>query len=106
MEVPASELMESLNHLIATTSILGIIFIVLTVIIIIFVSKSVATPINKLSECIQTMANYDMTLNEKSPAVIYSNNKDEIGDISRSLITVKTTMKDTLTKINDIASQV
>ena len=106
MEVPASELMESLNHLIATTSILGIIFIVLTVIIIIFVSKSVATPINKLSECIQTMANYDMTLNEKSPAVIYSNNKDEIGDISRSLITVKETMKDTLTKINDIASQV
>ena len=106
MEVPASELMESLNYLIVTTSILGIIFIVLTAIIIIFVSKSIATPINKLSECIQTMANYDMTLSETSASVIYSKNKDEIGDISRSLITVKETMKDTLTKINDIASQV
>ena len=101
-----SEVLESLNQLLFTTSIIGIIFIIAIIVIIILISKSVATPIVRLSECIQTMANYDMTLNEKSASVVYSKNKDEIGDISRSLITVKTTMKDTLTKINDIASQV
>jgi hypothetical protein len=101
-----SEVLQSLNQLLFTTSIIGIIFIIAIIVIIILISKSIATPIAKLSDCIQTMANYDMTLSETSASVIYSKNKDEIGDISRSLITVKETMKDTLTKINDIASQV
>ena len=106
LEVPKKEVLAVLSSLSIFMAIVGIIAIAVIVFIIMMISKSIATPINKLSECIQTMANYDMTLSEKSPAVIYSNNKDEIGDISRSLITVKETMKDTLTKINDIASQV
>ena len=106
MEVPSNEVTESLTKLIATTTVLGIIFIVVIVVIILMVSKSITTPISRLSGCVQTMAEYDMTLTEQSPSVIYSKNKDEIGELSRSLIKVKNIMKETITGINDIASQV
>ena len=106
MEVPSNEVTESLTKLIATTTVLGIIFIVVIVLIILMVSKSITTPISRLSGCVQTMAEYDMTLTEQSPSVIYSKNKDEIGELSRSLIKVKNIMKETITGINDIASQV
>lgn len=102
---PEKEILKETRNLLQIMSGLGIIFIFLIGGIIFIVSKSIVKPIEGLKECIATMAEYDMTLSDTSPSVIYSKNKDEIGDISRSLIRVKDAMKETITGINDISSQ-
>ncbi len=69
-------------------------------------AASIARPIKALSSCVEGMAGYDLTLTDRSPSVIYSKNKDEIGAMSRSLISVKNTLKEVITKVSDVASQV
>ncbi|RRD92591.1 methyl-accepting chemotaxis protein [Clostridiales bacterium COT073_COT-073] len=106
MYVPKSEFLEGIHQL-----RLVLLLLVLTAILIMaaaayFSARSVSKPIVELSSCIEGLAGYDLTLTEKSPSVIYSKNKDEIGTISRSLITVKNTLKEVMIKVNDIASQV
>ena len=86
--------------------IVGIISALVMFIIIYFVTNSISNPIISLSECIQGMVNYDFTLTEASPSVIYSKNTDEIGEISRSLVTVKKTIQSIMLQISDIANQV
>ena len=87
-------------------AIIGIISVLLLFVIIYLIANSISKPIIRLSECIQGMVEYDFTLSDTSPSVIYSKNKDEIGVISRSLITVKKTIQAILTQITDIANQV
>ncbi|MGP1613345.1 MAG: methyl-accepting chemotaxis protein [Catonella sp.] len=86
--------------------IIGIISAIVMFIVIYFVTNSISNPITDLSECIQGMVNYDFTLTESSPSVIYSKNTDEIGEISRSLVTVKKTIQSIMIQISDIANQV
>ena len=87
-------------------SVIGFVCILVLLFIIYFIAKSISKPIIRLSECIQGMVEYDFTLSETSPSVIYSKNKDEIGIISRALITVKKTIQEIMVQITDIANQV
>ena len=86
--------------------IIGLISAIVMFIVIYFVTNSISNPITELSDCIQGMVNYDFTLTETSPSIIYSKNTDEIGEISRSLVTVKKTIQSIMIQISDIANQV
>ena len=106
LEAPESEVISASTDLAFFMLIIGIVSILLLLVIIYLIANSVSKPIIRLSECIQGMVEYDFTLSDTSPSVIYSKNKDEIGVISRSLITVKKTIQAILTQITDIANQV
>lgn len=105
LDVPVAEVISGSQKLAGFMSILGVISIVVIMVILYLVSRSISTPIMMLSTCVEGMVDYDLTLSESSPSVIYSKNKDEVGIISRSLIQVKHTLKEIITQINDIASQ-
>lgn len=55
--------------------ILSIISLIIVIAVIYLVANSITIPIIKLSQCVQGMAQYDLTLTDKSPSVIYSKNK-------------------------------
>lgn len=105
LDVPVAEVISGSQKLAGFMSILGVISIVVIMVILYLVSRSISKPIMMLSTCVEGMVDYDLTLSESSPSVIYSKNKDEVGIISRSLIQVKHTLKEIITQINDIASQ-
>ena len=86
--------------------IVGIISIIVMLAIIYFAANSISAPLSRLSSCIQGMASYDLTLTESSPSVIYSENTDEIGEVSRALVQVKKTLQALMVQITDIANQV
>lgn len=102
---PKSEVLASANTLLGTMAFIGLIFLVAILLVIYFLGKSITDPIEKLSASINEMENYDMTLSEGNAFLRYSKNKNELGDISRSLINVKTTMKDIITNINRVSNQ-
>ena len=106
LEAPVNEVIKASNELALFMAIIGIICVLLLLVIIFFIANSISTPIIKLSECVQSMVEYDFTLSDTSPSVIYSKNKDEIGVISRALITVKKTIRDIMVQITDTANQV
>lgn len=106
LEAPASEITRAASELAIFMSVIGTVSIVVLLIIIYLIANSISKPIIRLSECIQGMVEYDFTLSDSSPSVIYSKNKDEIGVISRSLISVKKTIQEIMTQITDIANQV
>lgn len=106
LEAPVSEVIQVSYELALFMSVIGFVCILVLLFIIYFIAKSISKPIIRLSECIQGMVEYDFTLSETSPSVIYSKNKDEIGIISRALITVKKTIQEIMVQITDIANQV
>ena len=73
--------------------VIGIITTIVMLIIIYMVANSISKPLSRLSNCIQSMVSYDLTLTEASPSVIYSDNTDEIGEVSRALVQVKKTLQ-------------
>lgn len=106
IEAPVSEVINASYKLALFMSIIGVISLILLLIIIYVIANSISKPIIRLSECIQGMVEYDFTLTDTSPSVIYSKNKDEIGTISKALITVKKTIQTIMVQITDIANQV
>ena len=106
LEAPVSEVVKASNELALFMAVIGVICILVLLVIIFFIANSISTPIIRLSECVQSMVEYDFTLSDTSPSVIYSKNKDEIGVISRALIKVKNTIRDIMVQITDTANQV
>ncbi len=106
LSVPKAEVLADSGSLSIFMIIISLVSLAVIVTVILMVSKNITVPIIRLVGCVTGMAEYDLTLTERSPSVIYSKNKDEIGEISRALIKVKNTMKDIMTGVNDIASQV
>ena len=105
-QVLESEVLKSVSLLSKGMMIFSVVAISLMFVIIYFVSNTITTPIVKLSADLEELANYDLRIDEQSAAFKYVDKKDEIGAIAKSVITVKNALKDTLTSMNDIASQV
>ncbi|MDO4772374.1 MAG: methyl-accepting chemotaxis protein [Bacillota bacterium] len=103
---PEKEVVKASRSLAVFMGIIGIASIALLIVIVFVIAGSITKPILRLSTCVEDMVNYDFTLTEQSPSVIYSKRNDEIGLISRSLIKVKETIKDMIINIQDIANQV
>ncbi len=106
MRVPKAEFFSANNQLGLTLLLFSISALLLTGGMTFWNALSVSRPIQALSSCIEDLAGYDLTLTEQSPVAVYSKNKDEIGAISRSLISVKRTLTEIMTKVSDVASQV
>lgn len=106
IRLPENEVVKSVNNLGFVMACFGIFFLVSICIIIYWIATMVSKPIMRLSECISGMVEYDFTLTDQSPSVIYSKNKDEIGIISRSLIQVKKTVQKIMTQLGQISGQV
>nr|WP_315103939.1 methyl-accepting chemotaxis protein [uncultured Catonella sp.] len=106
LEAPVNEVIKASHELSLFMAVIGVICVLVLLVIIFFIANSISTPIIRLSECVQSMVEYDFTLSDTSPSVIYSKNKDEIGVISRALIKVKNTIRDIMVQITDTANQV
>lgn len=63
--------------------------IIIAIIIVYFISRSIAHPIINLSKIINRLANYDISIEKNSITEEYSIRKDEIGSITRSLGTMQ-----------------
>lgn len=103
---PQKEVIKASQNLALFMSVIGLASIAVLVTIVFLIAGSITKPILRLSSCIEGMVDYDFTLSDQSPSVIYSKHKDEIGIISRSLIKVKETIKEMISNIQDVASQV
>ncbi len=106
LSVPTEEVLATANGLGIFMMILGFISVVAVAVIIYFIASSIVKPISRLCDCVQGMVEYDFTLSDQSPSVIYSKRKDEIGKISRSLIHVKNTMRDVMVQLSDVVNNV
>lgn len=107
LDVPKKEVIASTQTLGGFMAGIGGVSLIVVLLLVFLMATSITKPIISLSGCVENMANnYDLTLTEETPSVIHSNRKDEVGVMSRSLVQVKTTMKDIMTTINDLASQV
>ncbi|MDO4720388.1 MAG: methyl-accepting chemotaxis protein [Peptostreptococcaceae bacterium] len=106
LEAPRKEALKASDQLMKYMTVLGLLCLAGVLLILYLTADRMSRPIVRLSDCIEGMAAYDLTLTKESPSMIYSKNKDEIGTISRSLIKVKTTFQELISKIHDVADNV
>lgn len=105
-DVPKKEILEESYKLgIFMVCVSGISLLVL-VLIVMYMAGKITNPIRDLSESISGIANFDLTLDENDPAKKYSEDTDEIGEISSSLLKVKETLQTLVKKVSEISSQV
>jgi methyl-accepting chemotaxis protein len=104
--VPRGEIYRELNKSIITSMVAGGIGIIVLIVLVLMISESISKPIINLSKNIESLANYDLTVNENSETIMYSDRKDEIGLIARSLKDMKTNLVDLIKKIADNSQQV
>ncbi len=104
--VPRSEILASSISLAIFMLIIGLISLFIVGAIIYVIAVSVAKPIAQLSNDIQAMAEYDFSSSGQSSLTVYSKKKDEIGRIAQSLIRVKSTIREAMTGVNDVAGRV
>lgn len=72
-------------------------FILIGIIIALLFGRTFSKPVVELSKVINRFSNYDLSIDEGEKVLGYRNRKDEIGDITESLLT----MKDNLIKLID-----
>ena len=105
IEVPKDEVLEASHHLSRFMVMIGGGSLAVISLIIFLVATSVGRPIGRLSKQIEAMSRYDLSSNERSPSVIYSRQRGEVGVISRSLSEVQRTMKEIMGEISDMANR-
>ncbi len=105
LEVPKSEVLQASKDLASFMMMIAAVSLITISVIVFAVASSVSKPISLLSSQIEAMSNYDLTIHDKSPSVIYSRQKNEVGIISRSLTGVQRTMQEIMSEINDAASR-
>ncbi len=105
IEVPKSEVLEASTQLSKFMIMIGGGSLAAIMIIIFMVAISVGTPIGRLSKQIEAMAKYDLSMDDRSPSVVYSRQRGEVGVISRSLTEVQRTMKEIMSEMSDMANR-
>ena len=106
LEAPVKEVIQVSYELATFMAVIGLLSVLILLFIIYLIANSIARPIIRLSKAIQEMGEYDFTLSDTSPSLLYAKNKDEIGVISRALITVKKNIQEIIVQITNIANQV
>ncbi|MFW6306736.1 MAG: methyl-accepting chemotaxis protein, partial [Bacillota bacterium] len=101
---------EFVNSIINNTfqSLFYVLIIVLIIMIplIYYSSKVIADPIKILSKIIDKFSSYDLSFDENSEVVNYLERKDEIGQISNSLATLRQNFIDLVQNIRELSDQV
>lgn len=101
-----SEVLSSLNQLSGTFLIVSIVFILLGTIIAILLSGKFAKPIAVMSKEILRLAEYDLTKSNQNNVLKYTKSSDEIGDISKAVISLQENLTKLITNISTTAQQV
>lgn len=72
----------------------------------VFLGKSISNPIVQLSDVIDRLSKYDLRYDENEKALKYVDRKDEIGDITNSLIILNKNLCDLIMNISGLSQQV
>lgn len=72
----------------------------------VFFGNSFAKPIVELQKNIDRLANYDLSVDKESKALKYLKRKDEIGKITKALVTMQKNLVDLVRDISNESSQV
>lgn len=83
-----------------------IVFMIFGILAAMYLGKSISKPITELSNIIERISNYDITIDEDSAAMNYLKRKDEIGDISKSLLTMNKNLLNLIKNISESAQYV
>lgn len=100
-----SEVLSSLNKLSLIFIITSTIFIVLGSLIAIILSRKFAKPITIISDEILRLSEYDLSRNQ-SVINTFTKSQDEIGDISKAVISLQTNLTELIKRISNTAQQV
>ncbi len=79
---------------------------VIGILVAMFLGKSISKPIVDLSNIIEQISNYDLSFDKNSEAMKYIKRKDEIGDISKSLLTMQENLVNLVKNILGLSQQV
>lgn len=101
-----SEVLGSVNHLAYILCALSILFLIIGISVGIVISRSITKPINIISKEVLRLANFDLTKNPNLHMDNYLLKKDEVGDISRSVITMQANLTELISSITNTAQQV
>lgn len=104
--IPRSEIYEEVYKRITVTGIISLISLSILAVIIYLVSHIITAPVLQITKRIETLSNLDFSLDEKSEANKYINQKDEIGEMTRALRTMKNNVASFIKKASDSSQQV
>lgn len=106
IEQPYNIAFSELRELLVDTGIMLLITIIIVLIIAIVFSKRIAVPIENLTVIIKKLADYDLSFDEKSPAVAYLKRKDEIGIITNALAKMQSNFIDVIKSVSEASQYV
>ncbi|WP_099189538.1 methyl-accepting chemotaxis protein [Tepidibacter mesophilus] len=106
VEIEKNEVLSGVNELKHSLLIITCIIIFIGMIITYFISGMITEPIKILSQIIDKLSKYDLTIDEKSKVVKYLSRKDEIGLIANSLSKMQMNFIDLIKNILDKSEQV
>jgi len=101
--IPQTQINETSNRILMVIIIAFAIIIAVIVIIAIFVGIIFSTPVKELAKIVLRIADYDLTFDEKSKAVKYIKQKDEIGQITNALAKMQTNLINLVKKVGEEA---
>ncbi|WP_341876728.1 methyl-accepting chemotaxis protein [Defluviitalea saccharophila] len=106
LTISQGEINQALTNLRNITFIISILILVIGLIVIGIISGNFSKPIISISKSIDKLSDYDLTFDAKDDTNKYLNRKDEIGNISKSLETMKTNLVTLIQKISSMAQDV
>lgn len=101
-----SDVLGELTRLKTAIVIGSTLLLIFGIIAAMYLGKSISKPITILSGIIERFSNYDLSIDENSVAMKFVKRKNEIGDISNSLLTMNKNMLDLIKNISDSSQQV
>ncbi|MDO4765411.1 MAG: methyl-accepting chemotaxis protein [Eubacteriales bacterium] len=104
--VEKTQFVKGVNGLRNSLIILALIALLIMAVVAYLDARTVSEPITELSNEIAMLSDFDLTMSENSKISEYAKQKNEIGNISRSILKVKGSLGEMIGKISDIANQV
>ncbi|WFD10929.1 methyl-accepting chemotaxis protein [Tepidibacter hydrothermalis] len=104
--VEKDEVLAGVNRLRDGLGVITIIIILVGIVITYFASGMIADPIKILSQIIDQLSKYNLTVDKESKAFTYLKRKDEIGLIANSLLIMQTNLVHIIKDISDKSEQV
>ncbi|CAK7046110.1 methyl-accepting chemotaxis protein [Tissierella carlieri] len=104
--MPRNEIFKELKESTIIAVITSIIGIIVLIGFILIITKSITGPIVHVSKIIDRLSNFDLTFDKNGNVTKYSNRKDEIGLITRSLETMQKNFIVLIKSIADTSQQV
>ncbi|QUH19599.1 methyl-accepting chemotaxis protein [Alkaliphilus sp. B6464] len=104
--IPEHEIYKELDKFITIAIIISTIGILILIGFILIITQSIARPIIDVSESIKKLSNFDLSIDKNSKSKQYSNRKDEIGIMSKSLETMQENFISLIKSVSDTSHQV